>query len=103
MGFIPIKHYRDFWDVPRIFIAQREGSAALLFDCKFDQTKEDYDNSYDVYLMSEIPESDLEGSWEDLPKRSQRFLGKVSIDDVKFDVSRRSFIDDENIKILLDS
>jgi len=50
MAMIPIKQYRDFWDIPRIFLVEY-GNSLFLFDCEFDEQKEDYGNVFHVYLM----------------------------------------------------
>jgi hypothetical protein len=84
--------YRDFWDVPRIFVAQRRG-AVFLFDCAFDDKTEDYPSSYRVYLLPNLGDEDLAGSWDKLHLRAHRFLGEVPIASVRFDATRRRALD----------
>ena len=89
--WIPIRH-RDFWDVPRIFLAADRGSL-FLFDCPFDEETEDYPDYYLVYLLPDLADTELQGSWADLSAQATRFLGRVPISQVLFDESRRQAID----------
>src|SRR5438045_3674642 len=90
-AWIPIR-YRDFWDVPRIFLA-RQGNETYLFDCPFDEQLEDFPDAYKVYLMPEIPDEDLPVDWTPLYDRALRYLGEVPLGHVRFDATRRKFID----------
>jgi hypothetical protein len=87
----PIR-YRELWDVPRMFLATYRGRT-VLFDCPFDEATEDYADSYRVYLMPELSEADLAGSWAELPGRAVAFLGEVSLAQVRFDSTRRKEVD----------
>jgi hypothetical protein len=95
-----LRQYRDFWDYPRIFLVSFEESS-FLFDCKFDQEIEDFGNEYDVYLMPPLDDKDLSGSWDRLIEKSIRLLGKIPVNEVRFDETRRNFIDGEAILKLL--
>jgi hypothetical protein len=100
MAWIDIVQYRDFWDVPRIFlILQRD--QLLLFDCAFDEQLEDYPDSYTVYCMPNLTEEDLSGSWRPLPAKALSTLATVPIDDVVFDPTRRKAIQSNLIDRLL--
>ena len=87
MDMTPIT-YRDFWDVPRIFVARRNG-AMLLFDCAFDETTEDYPDFYRVYLLPDLRDDDLAGSWDKLHLKARRSLGEILVASVRFDETRR--------------
>lgn len=96
-----IVQYRDFWDIPRIFIASF-GQDWVLFDCKFNEEIEDFETKYRVFLMpTELQATDLTGSWKELPEKALRFLGEIQVDDVEFDESRRKYINSEIISNLL--
>lgn len=84
--------YRDFYDVPRIFITSYAGRH-FLFDCPFDNALDDYPVSFDVFLMRPLSEAELKGSWEHLRDHAIRFLGQVPVDSVKFDATLRKEID----------
>ncbi len=84
--------YRDFWDVPRIFVARRRG-AVFLFDCAFDEQTEDYPNFYRVYLLPDLRDENLTGSWDKLHLKAHRSLGEVPVSAVHFDATRRRAVD----------
>jgi hypothetical protein len=85
--FVPIQ-YRDFWDVPRIFLVEYKGHV-LLFDCPFDDDVEDFPNYYRAYVLPALDSGELAESWANLSKKAVHFLGEVPIDRVHFDSSKR--------------
>ncbi len=89
--WVPIR-YRDFWDVPRIFLAHYENKL-LLFDCRFDDDVEDYPKHYKVYILPDVAEEVLAGSWAELHALATQYLGEVAIDKVRFDATKRREID----------
>jgi len=86
--------YRDFYDVPRVFIVSYENKT-FLFDCPFSEVIDDYPPEYDVYLMTTLREAELRFSWENIKSKVIRKLGTVPVDAVKFDSTRRREIDTE--------
>jgi hypothetical protein len=94
--------YRDFWDIPRIFIVRHHGRQ-YLFDCRFNETAEDFDEVYRVYVLPELLERELRGSWTDLAERAESYLGEIATSEVKFDASRRRSIDPGIIDELLNN
>jgi hypothetical protein len=87
----PIR-YRDFWDVPRIFLVSYRGQL-FLFDCPFDETLEDFPDLYHVYVMPALGEDELSGSWAGLALKAIRHVGDVPIAQVRFDQTKRQGID----------
>jgi hypothetical protein len=96
-----ILQYRDFWDVPRIFLVSY-GSHILLFDCKFDEKSEDFDNTYHVLLMPLLRDNELNGSWENLSEHAVASLGEIAISDIVFDESCRQSISSDAVSKLLE-
>ena len=88
--------YRDFYDVPRMFLA-RTHETIYLFDCRFDAAKDVYEDTDEVFSMPELAEEDLRGSWETLSARATRSLGKVLVSEVEFDSTRRAEV---NLELL---
>jgi hypothetical protein len=84
--------YREFWDVPRIFLVQHQGKL-FLFDCPFDEATEDYPDQYRVYILPELTDDELAGSWDKLSSQATRFLGEVPVNSVLFDPTKRKEID----------
>jgi hypothetical protein len=87
---IPIQ-YREFYDIPRMFIAEY-GGETYLFDGSFDDALDDYPPSYSVFVLPHIDLSTLSGSWADLSRSAVRMCGEVSTDAVVFDPTRRQSI-----------
>lgn len=87
-----IVEYRDFWDVPRVFLARYQ-DGLFLFDCPFDEDAEDFPDLYRVYRMPALSPEDLEGSWYGLEAKAVDYLGEVPISAVRFDGTRRQEID----------
>ena|SRR5438105_4421716 len=97
--FVPIQ-YRDFWDVPRIFLVDHKGHL-FLFDCPFDDVVEDYATEYRIYVLPTLDPTELTGSWAGLSKKAERFLRKVPIGRVCFDPSKRKEMDSELLEELV--
>jgi hypothetical protein len=91
MDMTPIK-YMGFYDVPLIFIMRYRGEN-YLFDCPFDDEKEDDSDSYKVYLMPDLNDQQLPKDWTTLHTRAVRYLGDVLVSNVRFDPSRRNSVD----------
>lgn len=72
-----------------------------MFDCKFDEHTEDFSDKYEVFLMPDVSENDLRGSWHELAKKAVRSLGEIPVSDVRFDQSCRKYIDAEPIFVKL--
>ena len=87
---IPIK-YRDFYDVPRMFVVSFH-EKQFLFDCPFNEETEEYQNFYYVNLMPKLSEFDLEGSWDLLTEKAVLRLGSITVSDVNFDEIFRKYM-----------
>ena len=99
MQYEPIQ-YRDFYDVPRMFIVQFNGKT-YLFDCPFDEREDEYSTHYSVFLMPPLDTADLTGDWRQLPTMAVQLIGKVLVSDVEFDASKRNAISTDVIGRLL--
>lgn len=91
MSWLTIR-YRDFYDLPRIFITTHNGEL-YLFDCPFDEDRDDYSDRYTVNQLPPLSEEELQGSWEHLPERAACVLGTVPVAQVQFDTTKRNSID----------
>ena len=85
-------NYREFWDQPRIFFLT-DGGRTYLFDCPFDDDQEDYPDEYRVYLLPSLTADELAGSWAGLFRRATAELGRVPASAVRFDPTKRQFVD----------
>jgi hypothetical protein len=95
----PIK-YVGFYDVPRIFITTY-GDNTYLFDCPFDEELEDDSNVYKVYVLPSLKDEELPKDWTTLYTRATRYVGDVPVANVRFDSSRRQFMDPSIIDELI--
>jgi hypothetical protein len=68
------------------------GGQTLLFDCQFDEQREDYARDYTVYQMPTLSDADLAGVWTDLPGRAIRRLGTLPVADVIFGPDPRTTV-----------
>jgi hypothetical protein len=102
MSLIPIKQYRDFWDFPRIFLVTYR-KTLLLFDCRFNEETEDYEDEFQIFSMPRLDDEELKGSWRQLSDRAIKFIGRVLVENIKFDESKRKFIDDVFLKGLINT
>jgi hypothetical protein len=84
--------YRDFYDVPRMFVVVHDGSQ-YLFEGSFDDQLDDYPDEYRVFLLPNLTQDQLSGSWTDLTQRASRLVGKIPTRDVTFDRTKRQAID----------
>jgi hypothetical protein len=98
MTWAPIR-YRDFYDIPRAFVVERDGSL-FFFDCGFEQRIDDYPDRIRVYRLPSTPAETLDkGSWEGLASLGA-FVGEVPTSAVKFDGTKRVAIDDSVFDLL---
>src|SRR2546421_12677498 len=88
---MPIK-YMGFYDVPLIFITRYQGDT-YLFDCPFDEEREDDSDSYRVYVLPPVADEDLPKDWTTLHTRATAYLGEIPVSNVRFDPTRRNSVD----------
>ena len=83
--------YREFYDVPRSIVVTLGIGERLLLESRFDETMDEYDGDYAVYLLPDGVE--LSGSWDDLSRKAVRTLGRVPVPAIRFDQTKRREID----------
>ena len=85
--------YRDFYDIPRLFIAERHG-VVYLFDGQFSASCDDYPSHFNVFrLSSKIDDVRKEPDWSRLNEQGEH-IAVVLADTIEFDVTRRKSISD---------
>jgi hypothetical protein len=89
--WIDIAVYREFWDVPRMFVVVVE-DRTVLFDGSFDEALDEYPDDYKVYLLHGRPVAELPHDWSTIPDDKSEYLGRIAVVDVEFDSSRRKQI-----------
>mgnify|MGYP001260955968 CR=1 FL=1 len=98
MTWLPIT-YRDFHDVPRAFVVQRNGDL-YFFDCPFDPAVDDYPDEYTVYRLPEEFARDKDHIPWDNPSASGKVVGRLPIAAVRLDPSKRVSVDDRIFELL---
>jgi hypothetical protein len=99
---LSIIQYRDFYDVPRLFVV-RHKNRLILFECPFDDATEDYDLVYNIYdLVSNDERVVHESDWRPLLSQDKRLLGSVPINDVQFDSTQRRSINSDVLAFVPD-
>jgi len=71
----------------------RHRGMQLLLESVFDQVRDEYSSTYRVFVLPDIPDAELKGSWENLSSKALKCLGEVAVKDVTFDATRRQQID----------
>jgi hypothetical protein len=92
--------YREFYDIPRVFLV-RYKQQLFLFESLFNEQYDDYSQTYDVYLMPELTEEEIKGSWEQINRKAIRKICEIPVNDVKFDSTLREEIHVEVLEELV--
>jgi len=89
---IPFR-YVDFYDVPRTLIL-RIHDRWLLLQSAFDEELDDYEKEYSVYYLPDSfkPPEDS-SSWEFIEELKLECIGKVPVDSIQFDNTKRKTLD----------
>jgi hypothetical protein len=83
----------EFYDVPRC-IATRYKGKLILLQSAFDEQFDDYAASYSVCLLPESVESSLAtSSWKFLESTQLTLIGRIQVDSVRFDPTKRAELD----------
>lgn len=85
--------YSGFYDVPLAFIASHENTQYLFWRGYFDDEIDDYPTEYEVYILPNLSQEEIEKLWIFLPENAKSFFGKIPIKDVVFDPTKRLSID----------
>jgi len=89
-SYLPIR-YREFYDIPRVFIVDWNG-AIYLFESPFDNDRDEYQPNYSAYRLGEdLRERFDDVSWTDLAILGEP-LGSVDTGLVEFDPTRRELV-----------
>lgn len=87
-AWLPIR-YRDFYDVPRLVVFERNDELFLL-DSAFDDEADEYSETFTVYRLPAAARALLDAdSWANLSGMGEA-IGQIDVDAVEFDPTRRS-------------
>ncbi|HET6976396.1 MAG TPA: hypothetical protein VFI24_08740 [Pyrinomonadaceae bacterium] len=85
--------YSGFYDAPLAFVTSHQNVQYLFWRGFFDEQLDDYPNDYRVYVLPNLSEEQINAFWSSLPEKAIAYIGKVSLNQVAFDPTRREFID----------
>ncbi|MFL6211990.1 MAG: hypothetical protein ACJ74W_24295 [Pyrinomonadaceae bacterium] len=94
--------YSGFYDAPLAFVVWHK-EKQILFWRVFDETLDDFPESYKVFLLPNISDEELDKSWAQVEKLATHFLGEIPVKSVQFDSSMRKEIGTEVIDSLIES
>jgi hypothetical protein len=98
--WIDIVAYRDFCDVPRIFLIVVD-KRTILLDCPFDERLDEYPDEYAVYELRDFHLDALPRDWTELSRQGADYKGRVQARNVIFDASKRKQIKCAELRGLL--
>jgi hypothetical protein len=81
--------YAEFYDVPRLIILLVREKWILL-DSAFNEDVDEYEPEYSVYQLPSSFEPPTKGaSWKFLEETERILLGKIPVQEVEFDTTKR--------------
>jgi hypothetical protein len=85
--------YAGFYDYPRTIVL-RHREKLLLLESRFDDELDEYPKVYTVYLLPQSAKAQLNsGSWKFLEGMQLDPIGRIPIESVRFDRTRRKKLD----------
>jgi hypothetical protein len=92
--------YRDFHDRPRMMVCTN-AHGTYLFQSRFDERKDEFADTYEVYRIRPLSDSEACVSWFGLETRALERLPDIPVGDFPFDVATRRFLPYDPIAALL--
>jgi hypothetical protein len=84
--------YRGFYDLPRAILL-RHRDVVFFLESAFEDMMDDYSEEYDVYRIDDASDKLLEELWEDLDRLAPRSIGRIKVNQVAFDATKRPSLD----------
>ena len=84
--------YFSFWDVPRTFAFGYKGKVYVLTS-EFDDDLDEYPDDYEVVVVSGIASMSMVSDWRSIERLPKTSVGRVAVASVRFDESRRKYVD----------
>ncbi len=85
--------YSGFYDVP-LGIVLRYHDRLFLLLSEFDEERDEYSESYSVYVLPDAVEKQIErGSWHFIGEGEKQYIGEVKVAEIKFDETKRKELD----------
>jgi hypothetical protein len=85
--------YSGFYDAPLAFVTSHENKQYLFWRGFFDDELDDYPSEYEVFTLPNLSEAEIKGSWSFLSEKAQERVGKIDLNQVVFDSTKKLSID----------
>lgn len=69
--------YSCFYDAPLAFVTSQEDTQYLFWRGFFDEQLDAYPNEYQVFVLPDLSEEQINESWISLPEKAIAYVGKV--------------------------
>jgi hypothetical protein len=93
--------YSGFYDAPLAFVACHNDKQYLFWRV-FDDTLDEYPDEYEVFVLPDLSEREIGESWSTLPEKAKAYVGKLNLNQIIFDPTRRRSIQTNILERLSD-
>lgn len=93
---IPIIHYTDYMDVPRVFVISFEG-LTWFFDAGFDKVADEYPDEFKVFVFPPMDKNQILSCWSSVVNPTTAPFTTVGVRSVSFSGCRKNWSVDEGI------
>jgi hypothetical protein len=93
--------YSGFYDAPLAFTTRHKG-VCFLFWREFDETLDEYEDVYRVFVLPQITDREIKKSWQSLRSRATSALGQVGLNELRFDATKRREVDTRILDVLIE-
>ncbi len=92
--------YNGFWDRPLAFVVRHRG-IQLYFRREFDEHADDYQDAYEIFILPNLPDNEINASWGNLYQKTTRYLGQMAVKEVVFDSSSRESVSTDTLDVVI--
>ena len=91
--------YSGFHDFPLGFVASHEGRR-FLFSRGWDESLDDYETDYRVYLLPDMTDEAIQASWLTITDAAVSHIGTIAVRALAFDPTHRESIDSSAFSLI---
>ena len=85
--------FSGFYDGPLAFVTNHENRQYLFWRGFFDEELDDFPSDYQVFVLPNLSDEVIKQSWALLPERTVSYVGRVHLNQVIFDPTKKLAID----------
>jgi hypothetical protein len=93
--------YNGFYDAPLAFVASHNDKQYLFWRV-FDNALDEFPDEYEVFVLPNLSEREIGESWSTLPEKAKAHVGKINLNQITFDPTRRRSIQTDILEQLSD-